>query len=154
MKKWSTIGAKLVLAFTGTTVLMTVVSVVAWLTWGRLDGQVSELLENAVPKYNTSYLLESRSSEIRHRVQLLPTLTNRVEIDSLALELAEQLSEVKSILAEGQLDPIKGGESAILSELYFELEQSLSHYSNLVLLRVEQTRQLNKLKEQINQCNS
>ncbi|WP_282176340.1 ATP-binding protein [Vibrio nereis] len=150
MKKWSTIGAKLVLAFTGTTVLMTVVSVVAWLTWGRLDGQVSELLENAVPKYNTSYLLESRSSEIRHRVQLLPTLTNRVEIDSLALELSGQLSEVKSILAEGQLDPIEGGESAILSDLYFELDQSLSHYSNLVLRRVEQTRELNKLKEQIN----
>ncbi|KOO11859.1 ATPase, partial [Vibrio xuii] len=61
-----------------------------------------------------------------------------------------QLSEVKSILAEGQLDPIEGGESAILSDLYFELDQSLSHYSNLVLRRVEQTRELNKLKEQIN----
>lgn len=150
MKKWSTIGAKLILAFTGTTALLTVVSAVAWLTWSRLDGQVSELLENSVPKYNTSYLLESRSSEIRHRVQLLPTLTNRVEIDSLVVELAEQLAAVKAALTDVQTNPLDDEEAAILSELYLELEQTLSNYSHLVQQRVEQTRQINKLKEQIN----
>ncbi|NOI13602.1 ATP-binding protein [Vibrio hepatarius] len=150
MKKWSTIGAKLILAFTGTTALLTVVSAVAWLTWSRLDGQVSELLENSVPKYNTSYLLESRSSEIRHRVQLLPTLTNRVEIDSLVVELSEQLAAVKAALTDVQTNPLDDEEAAILSELYLELEQTLSNYSHLVQQRVEQTRQINKLKEQIN----
>ncbi len=150
MKKWSTIGAKLILAFTGTTALLTVVSAVAWLTWSRLDGQVSELLENSVPKYNTSYLLESRSSEIRHRVQLLPTLTNRVEIDSLVVELSEQLAAVKTALTDVQTNPLDDEEAAILSELYLELEQTLSNYSHLVQQRVEQTRQINKLKEQIN----
>ncbi|NIY84274.1 ATP-binding protein [Vibrio hepatarius] len=149
MKKWSTIGAKLILAFTGTTALLTVVSAVAWLTWSRLDGQVSELLENSVPKYNTSYLLESRSSEIRHRVQLLPTLTNRVEIDSLVVELSEQLAAVKAALTDVQTNPLDDEEAAILSELYLELEQTLSNYSHLVQQRVEQTRQINKLKEQI-----
>lgn len=150
MKKWSTIGAKLILAFTGTTALLTVVSTVAWLTWSQLDGQVSELLENSVPKYNTSYLLESRSSEIRHRVQLLPTLTNRVEIDSLVVELSEQLAAVKAALTDVQTNPLGDEEAAILSELYLELEQTLSNYSHLVQQRVEQTRQINKLKEQIN----
>lgn len=150
MKKWSTIGAKLILAFTGTTILLTVVSAVAWLTWSRLDGQVSELLENSVPKYNTSYLLESRSSEIRHRVQLLPTLTNRVEIDSLVVELSEQLNAVKSALTDVQTNPLADEEAAVLSELYLELEHTLSNYSHLVQQRVEQTRKINKLKEQIN----
>ncbi|UUM32694.1 ATP-binding protein [Vibrio japonicus] len=150
MKKWSTIGAKLILAFTGTTILLTVVSAVAWLTWSRLDGQVSELLENSVPKYNTSYLLESRSSEIRHRVQLLPTLTNRVEIDNLVVELSEQLAAVKRALTEVQTNPLDDEEAAALSDLYFKLEQTLSNYSHLVQQRVEQTRKINKLKEQIN----
>lgn len=66
-----TIGARLLLAFAFSTSLLTIVSLVAWGTWSRLDYQVAELLNQSVPKYNTSYVLETRSSEIRRRIQLI-----------------------------------------------------------------------------------
>ncbi len=49
-----TIGARLLLAFAFSTSLLTIVSLVAWGTWSRLDYQVEELLNQSVPKYNTS----------------------------------------------------------------------------------------------------
>jgi len=150
MNKWNTIGAKLILAFTGTTALLTVVSVVAWLTWNRLDGQVSELLETSVPKYNTSYLLESRSSEVRYRVQLIPTLNNKVELNAQILALSEQLDAIEQTLLNAQGETLDHGEAQQLPGLYQELGQTVQLYSDLVLQRVEQTRRVNKLKEQIN----
>ena len=150
MKKWNTIGAKLILAFTGTTLLLTFVSVVAWLTWSKLDGQVSELLEQSVPKYNTSYLLESRSSEIRYQVQLLPTITNKVELNNQVVTLSTLIESIKRTLSKHDQDGLSDIDSLNLSDLYLELEKTLRHYSDLVLRRVEQTRQINKLKEQLN----
>tara|TARA_Y100001960_G_C14774913_1_gene882514 strand:+ start:2432 stop:4792 length:2361 start_codon:yes stop_codon:yes gene_type:complete len=150
MNKWNTIGAKLVLAFTGSTVLLTVVSTVAWLTWNQLDGQVSELLENSVPKYNTSYLLESRSSEIRYRVQLLPRLNNKVELNQQIAEISEQLEAINVALHRNDSGVLSNDDSLTLSERYLLLGETLKQYSALVLQRVEQSRRVNKLEEQIN----
>lgn len=149
MNKWSTIGAKLVLAFIGTTLLLTVVSVVAWLTWSQLDGQVSELLEQSVPKYNTSYLLESRSSEIRYQVQLLPAIANKVELNHQVVTLSALIQSIKQTLNEHNRDGVSSEVNRELLQRYLELEQTLHNYSELVLHRVEQTRQINKLNEQI-----
>ncbi|CAK4075639.1 ATP-binding protein [Vibrio sp. 16] len=149
MNKWSTIGAKLIIAFTGSTILLTVVSAVAWLTWNRLDDQVSELLENSVPKYNTSYLLESRSSEIRHRVQLLSRLTNKVELNRQIEELSEQLEGINLALHHQETGALTDKETTTLAERYLVLGETLSQYSALVLQRVEQSRRVNKLEEQI-----
>ncbi|MEL7293417.1 MAG: ATP-binding protein [Pseudomonadota bacterium] len=149
MKKWSTIGAKLILAFTGTTVLLTVVSAVAWLTWNRLDDQVNELLEQSVPKYNTSYLLESRSSQIRYQVQLLPTISNKVELNHQVVALSTLIESVKQTLNVHTQDGLTSQINSELLQHYLHLEQTLRNYSDLVLGRVEQTRQINKLNEQI-----
>lgn len=150
MTKWSTIGAKLVLAFTGSTILLTVVSIVAWLTWNQLDDQVSELLENSVPKYNTSYLLESRSSEIRYRVQLLPRLNNKVELNRQISELTESLEAINLTLHREDAENLPDKDSQMLAERYLTLDETLKQYSALVLQRIEQSRRLNKLEEQIN----
>ncbi|MEF1291988.1 two-component sensor histidine kinase, partial [Vibrio sp. M260118] len=136
--------------FTASTVLLTVVSAVAWLTWNRLDDQVSELLENSVPKYNTSYLLESRSSEIRHRVQLLSRLTNKVELNHQIEELSEQLEGINLALHNHETETQTDNETATLTERYRVLGDTLRRYSELVLRRVEQSRRVSKLNEQIN----
>ncbi|MGC9458747.1 ATP-binding protein [Vibrio genomosp. F10] len=153
MNKWSTIGAKLVLAFTGTTILLTVVSVVAWLTWNQLDDQVSELLEQSVPKYNTSYLLESRSGEIRYQVQLLPTITNMVELNDQIATLSTLIESIKRTLSDHNQGGLNDVGGTNLAELYLDLENTLGQYSDLVLHRVEQTRKINQLKEQLNWLN-
>lgn len=150
MTKWSTIGAKLVLAFTGSTILLTVVSIVAWLTWNQLDDQVSELLENSVPKYNTSYLLESRSSEIRYRVQLLPRINNKVELNRQIAELTESLEAINLTLNRKGSGNMSDAETLILADRYRDLNETLEQYSILVLQRIEQSRRVNKLEEQIN----
>ncbi|NCO45503.1 MAG: two-component sensor histidine kinase, partial [Vibrio sp.] len=79
--KYNTIGARLVLAFACSTLLLTIVSIVAWGTWNSLDNQVSELLDKSVPKYNASYLLESSSSEIKRRIEIISNTRNKVELD-------------------------------------------------------------------------
>lgn len=150
MNKWSTIGAKLMLAFSASTLLLMIVSVVAWLTWNRLDGQVSELLDNSVPKYNTSYLLESRSSDIRHRVQLLSRLSNKVELNKQIVELSEQLEAINHILLQDVAGALSSSESKALSARYEDLNQTLTQYSDLAVQRLDQVRRVSKLEEQIN----
>ncbi|MGD8170554.1 ATP-binding protein [Vibrio sp. TRT 21S02] len=150
MKKYNTIGTKLVIAFACSTLLLTVVSIVAWGTWNRLDGQVSELLETSVPKYNASYVLESKSSEIRHRVQLLSKVTNKVELESQIQILNEQFALITTTLEQDVLNqqPVNN-ELHQLKQHYVLLKSSLVTYGELVHARVDQVRQIQMLTERL-----
>lgn len=150
MRKWDTIGTKLVLAFTFTTLLLTVVSVVAWTTWGQLDQQVSNLLDTSVPKYNTSYLLERQSSEIRSRLQPLSTSTNKVELKRQISNISKQLVAINQTLSRSQSSNLYQSDVRELKGLYNKLEQTINQYSALVVERIHQRRKIRKLIEQIN----
>lgn len=95
MRRYNTIGVKLVAAFTGSTLLLTLVCVIAWMTWNQLDLRVSGLLEENVPRYNASYLLESKSSEVRRKISQIERVTSKVQLDNHLLSLGKQLSDTK-----------------------------------------------------------
>ncbi|MGD8230967.1 ATP-binding protein [Vibrio sp. TRT 1302] len=150
MKICKTIGSRLVVAFTFTTLLLTFVCVLAWVTWYRLDQQVSSLLDTSVPKYNTSYMLESRSSEIRSRVQLLSTSNNKIELNRQRNELDKLLNSIKLKLSNFQPLKLEKNDSDELLSLYTQLEKTLEQYTRFVFDRVQQRRKVAKLSEQIN----
>ena len=93
--KYQTIGARLALAFAFSTLLLLVVSLVAWTTWSHLEEQVSVLLGKSVPKYNASYLLENRSAEIRRHIDLIANAANKVDL--------EQYVQQAGVLMDGKL---------------------------------------------------
>lgn len=100
-----TIGARLLLAFALSTSLLTIVSLVAWGTWSRLDYQVEELLNQSVPKYNTSYVLETRSSEIRRRIQLIVSAASKVTLNQQYQRLQDDFTAIHAALVICKCSP-------------------------------------------------
>lgn len=150
LKHHQTIGAKLILAFSCCTLLLAVVAVVAGSTWHQLDNQVARLLDTSVPKYNASYQLESRSSDIRRRVQRLRTITSKVELEEQSRKLDEQLARVRATLPDKAPDSSSPEEDIIrLKEAYQLLAQQVAHYSQDVLKRIDLKRQRNLVVEQL-----
>ena len=143
--KYHTIGAKLLLVFACNTALLTIVSLVAWSTWNGLDLQVSKLLGKSIPKYNASYLLESRSSNIRHSVQLLESVDSKVKLDEHVQILQDQFYKIQQTL--DNIDSTANGQRLITA--YHDLQITLSHYSVLVSNRIDQRRSINLLQEQM-----
>ncbi|WP_423840557.1 ATP-binding protein [Vibrio mytili] len=143
--KYKTIGARLIAAFACSTLLLTVVCVVAWTTWNSLDNQVRILLEDSVPKYNASYFLESKTSEIKRRVEALEAVDNKVQLTEQAMLINEQLSEMSRVL-----------KSSNMSSEFFDLLESdagltslLARYVELISTKINQTRRVDQLMEQI-----
>lgn len=143
--KYNTIGARLVLAFACSTLLLTIVSIVAWGTWNSLDNQVSELLDKSVPKYNASYLLESSSSEIKRRIEIISNTRNKVELDEQRQRLDNDLTTISKILNEIELN----SEQQRLLAGYQRLRNLSEQFGLLVGQRIDQSRQIELLQEQI-----
>lgn len=140
-----TIGARLLLAFALSTSLLTIVSLVAWGTWSRLDYQVEELLNQSVPKYNTSYVLETRSSEIRRRIQLIVSATSKVILNQQYQRLQDDFAAIHSALASLQ----ETEEQVALQQGYIELQQTTLHINDLVSSRIDVNRRLALFAEQL-----
>lgn len=140
-----TIGARLLLAFAFSTSLLTIVSLVAWGTWSRLDYQVEELLNQSVPKYNTSYVLETRSAEIRRRIQLIVSATSKVLLNQQHQRLQDDLTAINSALSSLQ----QTEEQAALQQGYAELQQITQRINELVSARIDVNRRLALFAEQL-----
>ncbi|HAS6642555.1 TPA: two-component sensor histidine kinase [Vibrio parahaemolyticus] len=144
--KYKTIGARLIAAFACSTLLLTVVCLVAWATWNSLDNQVRLLLEDSVPKYNASYFLESKTSEINRRVEALQAVDNKVQLTEQAMQVNEQLASISTVLKSNKMS----------SEFYQLLESEaglvslLEKYVDMISTRIDQTRRVDQLMEQIN----
>lgn len=143
--KYGTIGAKLVFAFSCSTFLLMVVSVVAWLTWSSLDSQVNTLLGKSVPKFNASYVLESHSAEIRSRIEIISNAQNKVVLDEQLLGLNEDLAVINTVLSDLEIN----AEQQRLRNGYVQLRNSINHFVQLVSKRIDQKREVELLQEQI-----
>ncbi|HGF7190542.1 TPA: ATP-binding protein [Vibrio cholerae] len=140
-----TIGARLLLAFALSTSLLTTVSLVAWGTWSRLDYQVEELLNQSVPKYNTSYVLETRSSEIRRRIQLIVSASSKVILNQQYQRSQDDFAAIHLALASLQ----QTQEQVALQQGYTELQQTTLHINDLVSSRIDVNRRLALFAEQL-----
>ncbi|MBR9787404.1 ATP-binding protein [Vibrio sp. J1-1] len=143
--KYKTIGARLVAAFTCSTLLLTVVCLVAWATWNSLDNQVHTLLEDSVPKYNASFFLESKTSEINRRVEALQTVGNKVQLAEQAMQINEQLASISAALKSNKMS----SEFYQLLDSEAGLASLLESYVGMISNRIDQTRRVDQLKEQI-----
>ncbi|MDN3613290.1 ATP-binding protein [Vibrio gallaecicus] len=144
--KYKTIGARLVVAFACSTLLLTVVCVVAWATWNSLDNQVRTLLEDSVPKYNASYFLESKTSEINRRVAALQVVDNKVQLNEQAIQVNEELASISTVLKSNRMN----SEFYQLLESEAGLTSLLAKYVDLISTRIDQNRRVDQLMEQIN----
>ncbi|SON53275.1 ATP-binding protein [Vibrio tapetis] len=143
--RYHTIGTKLVLAFATSTLLLMIVSVVAWGTWNSLDRRVSSLFSSSLPSYNASFLLESRSAQIR-------SLTNQVSETKTKSELQANLHQVQSELnfINSTLTSLSNSSDSLsLQGNYFSLSVIIESYYRDVSQSIDLTRQLDLLKEQI-----
>ncbi len=145
LSKYHTIGAKLLLAFGCSTLLVTIVSAVSWATWSRLDDQVTEVLDKSVPKYNASYVLESRSSEIRRKIQQIGNATNKVTLDEQVEKLNRELIVTDNVLSSLEDNDAKTN----LHNGYLKLKSMSELYSSLVSQRIDVKRQIEMLGEQL-----
>lgn len=144
--KYKTIGARLIAAFACSTLLLTVVCLVAWATWNSLDNQVRLLLEDSVPKYNASYFLESKTSEINRRVEALQAVDNKVQLTEQAMQINEQLASISTVLKSNKMS----SEFYQLLESEAGLASLLEKYVDMISTRIDQTRRVDQLMEQIN----
>jgi len=145
LSKYHTIGSKLLLAFSCSTLIVTLVSVVSWFTWSRLDDQITEVLDQSVPKYNASYVLESRSSEIRRRIQQLGNAKNKVILDEQVDKLNQDLRIMDNVLNSLE----ENSAQVNLHNGYLKLKNMSEQYGSLVSQRIDVTRQIGMLGEQL-----
>lgn len=145
LSKYHTIGSKLLLAFSCSTLIVTLVSVVSWFTWSRLDDQITEVLDQSVPKYNASYVLESRSSEIRRRIQQLGNAKNKVILDEQVEKLNQDLRIMDNVLNSLE----ENSAQVNLHNGYLKLKNMSEQYGSLVSQRIDVTRQIGMLGEQL-----
>ena len=145
LSKHSTIGGRLLLAFGFSTLLLSIVSLIAWITWSRLDEQVSALLNQTLPKYNASYVLEMRSAEIHRRIQLILNATNKTTINQQNQKLKDDLAA--SNLAISSLQ--ETSEQAALQSGHLKIKQMIQQISELVSERIDVNRRLSLFSEQL-----
>lgn len=145
MAKHQTIGARLGIAFALSTLLLLVVSLVAWATWSRLEDQVSVLLGKSVPKYNASYLLESRSTEIRRYIDSISNAENKVALAEYVQQLDQDLTAINQVLDALEVNT----EQQKLKSGYSRLHAMGDRLSLLVSQRIDQRREVELLQEQI-----
>lgn len=143
--RYHTIGAKLILAFALSTILLSIVCVVALITWNTLDRQVESLLVKSVPKYNASYQLESRSSQIRSLIDYLPEIDNTIDLDGHAQSLDQELDEIEKTLLNLRDDP----QAHALLSGYRDLTNQITFYAELARKHVSKTRTSARIREQI-----
>ncbi|MBD1559017.1 two-component sensor histidine kinase [Vibrio sp. S9_S30] len=143
--RYHTIGAKLILAFATSTVLLAIVSMVAWITWNTLDRQVESLLTTSVPKYNASYQLESRSSQIRALINYLPEIDNTVVLDDHVQSLHLELNGIEETLKNLRDNP----QAHTLLSGYRSLANQISLYEELVRRHIDKMRASARINEQI-----
>ena len=143
--KYQTIGARLALAFAFSTLLLLVVSLVAWTTWSHLEEQVSVLLGKSVPKYNASYLLENRSAEIRRHIDLIANAANKVDLEQYVQQLAQDLTAINQVLDDLEVN----SEQQKLTLGYTQLKGMSEHFRLLVSQRIDQRREVALLQEQV-----
>ncbi|KJR21358.1 two-component sensor histidine kinase [Vibrio navarrensis] len=150
MRKMNTIGIKLVMAFASSTLLLTVVCLIAWTTWSGLDSRVSRLLHENVPRYNASYLLESRSSEARRRIEQIRRVNSKVDLDNQLQALISQLAQTQSIVGQLQTQqPLQNTQLDRLEDSYQQLTAATQKYAALISLRIDSQRQIDLLQEQL-----
>ncbi len=145
LSKYHTIGSKLLLAFGCSTLLVTLVSLVSWFTWSRLDDQVTKVLDQSVPKYNASYVLETRSSEIRRRIQQIGNASNKVMLGEQIEKLNQDLMIMDNVLNALETNSVQVN----LHTGYLKLKNMSGQYGSLVSQRIDVTRQIDLLGEQL-----
>ncbi|WP_375749485.1 ATP-binding protein [Vibrio sp. HN007] len=141
MKLRNSIGVKLITAFTLFTLLLCLVCSVAWFVWSRLNGQVNILLESAVPHYSASYLLESRSNEFRHQVEMLVKTSNKAELAELQDTMKKQFNSIH------QIDAID--DKSALKANYEQLAVQMSQLSERVFNKISTQRKVDSYYEQL-----
>lgn len=141
MKLKNSIGFKLIAAFTLFTLILCLVCSVAWFVWSKLNEQVGTLLHSAVPHYSDSYLLESRSSDFRHQVEMIIKVNNKAELLQLKSDIAKQFESIHQISTIDDNSTLKGN--------YDELNTLMSLLSDSVLRKITTQRKLDSYYEQL-----
>ncbi|MDN3680677.1 ATP-binding protein [Vibrio tapetis subsp. quintayensis] len=143
--RYHTIGTKLVLAFATSTFLLLVVSVVAWGTWNNLDRRVSSLFSNSLPSYNASFLLESRSAQIRGLTNQIAETKTKSELQANLHKVQTELSFIHSTLVTLS----NRNDAKTLQGSYNSLASVIEAYYGDISLGIDLTRELDLLDEQI-----
>ncbi len=143
--RYHTIGAKLVLAFATSTLLLMVVSVVAWGTWNSLDRRVNSLFSNSLPSYNASFLLESRSAQIRNLTNQVSETKTKSELQANLLQVQNELSFIGATLSNLS----NNKDAKTLQGNYHSLASILEAYYQDISEVIDLKRELALLNEQV-----
>ncbi len=143
--KYHTIGAKLILAFAASTLLLTIISLLAWGTWQYLDQKVSSLLKQSLPTYNASYELESNSTEIRTLVGEIANATSQAMLNQVRFTSQQQVAAVEAILAQLRTHT----DLTSKPSHYQETWRAIEHFADQVAQRIAKQHQIDLLEEQL-----
>ena len=140
---YHTIGSKLVLAFAGCSLLITVISAVALTTWNNLDNHVSTILDSSVPTLNTSYQLESHSAQLQALIAKIQASTNKAEHNKLKLLLDKELSKITKRVNHLRSNP----DTSELNFGYAKLANDIDNLERQLLKRIDNQREIDTIKE-------
>lgn len=143
--KYHSIGMKLILAFTAMTILITIVSLISFATWNKLDKHVENILITNVPKYNSSYQLESASFRIDSVSDQLSKAKNKYELEQLHNVITKELITIHKAL--NQLDSI--AEVKELRNGYNALEINIEELYTSISLLMDSERELNHIEKKV-----
>lgn len=144
MIKYNTIGSKLIFAFSGLTLLMLIISLVAWFTWAELDQHVGGMLDKTVPKYNTSYVLESRSEHIRQLLDQLSQAQTKSRLQVLNKQLIQEITSIQQLLQQTD-----DKQQSRLLNLYQKLQDNLTTFFLRLNERLNQQDEIKVLEERL-----
>lgn len=142
---YHTIGTKLLLAFGCCSLLITIISVVAWSTWSHLDDQFNTILDSSIPKLNTSYQLESQSAKVQVLLNNLQKAENSAEQNQTKIQLDHELKQIKNAIYELKTNT----DTTTLNSSSNQLISDIQQFHQQLQQRLQVQRKIKQTEERI-----
>lgn len=143
--KFTTIGSRLVAAFTCILLMICLVSIVAFTTWETLDSQVDLMVDDNIPALKASYQLERSSAELQAYLNEVYTTRNLLRLNQLKVRLENEMTELNRATITLTSLPLVSN----LRQEYSELANDIQIYTTLQANKIELNQKLNKTSETI-----
>ncbi|NQZ50452.1 MAG: MCP four helix bundle domain-containing protein [Moritella sp.] len=143
--KFTTIGSRLVAAFTCILLMIFLVSTVAFTTWNTLENQVDLMTEENIPALTLSYQIERSSAELRAHLNEIHTTPNLVRLNQLKLGLQHNIKEINQATIELSANPLVNN----LQQEYHQLDANIQEYSEQLTQKLKLKHNLDKISETI-----
>ena len=143
--KFTTIGSRLVAAFTCILLMICLVSAVAFTTWNTLENQVDLMIDENIPALKASYQIERSSAELQAYLNEIHTTQNLVRLNQLKLGLQNKINEIKQTTIELTTIPLVNS----LRQEYHRLDADIQEYTEQLIQKLKLKQNLDKISETI-----